>query len=438
MVGLRVQRAVNRSARRSRRRVRGKRQVYRPSFEVLENRITPSVFTVNTFFDTFAINLTTGQDSTGHVSLRSAVQAADATAGSSTIILAAGTYQLTQTTASGGGQLTISGTVDLMGAGAALTTVDANDLDRAFNVLTGGDLLLDGLTIENGAVTGMGGAVSNAGTLNVIDSVFSDNQATGASGAGSLSNPAPAGGTVNGFGGAIWNSGTLTITGTTFSGNSAIGGEGGSSVSYGSGGGGGGMGAGGAIFSAGGTVTVTGSTFSDNTAQGGDGNYAGPGYGGPGGSGGGVGGAGGDTGSPGSPGGDGSYGGGGGGGGSTVESQGGNGGDGGFGGGGGGGGSGIGEGDGGGAGGNNGFGAGQGGYAGYSSGGGGGGGLARAVHSSIKQAPRRSPMSPFPATRPLALTVARPGPAAAGRVATAATATAAAYSPAAALWRWST
>ena len=400
MGGLRGQRQLGRPGKRSSRRTRGKRHIYRPYFDILENRITPTggtaggvspaVFTVNTPFDTFAINLTTGQDSTGHVSLRSALQAANAATGSSTIILAAGNYQFTQPLASGGGQISISGNVQIMGAGAASTVIDANDLDRAFNVLTGGDLLLDGLTIENGSVTGAGGGVSNAGTLSLIDCVFSDNQATGASGTGALANPAPAGGSVNGFGGAIWNSGTLSITDTTFSDNMAIGGKGGSSVSYGSGGGGGGMGAGGAIFNAGGVVTVTGSTFSGNTASGGNGNYAGPGYGGPGGSGGGTGGAGGDAGSPGNPGDVGSYGGGGGGGGSSSATQGGDGGDGGFGGGGGGAGSGIGSG--GGNGGAQGYGAGQGGSAGISSGGGGGGGLGAAAQFSIKPAPPPLPM----------------------------------------------
>ena len=140
MVGLRGQRALSRSLRRSKRRMRSRCRFYRPSFELLEYRITPSFFAVNTIFDTFAVNLTTGQDSTGHVSLRSAVQAADATAGTSTIILAAGNYQLTQTVANGGGQLTISGSVQITGAGAASTVVDANHLDRAFDVLTGGDL----------------------------------------------------------------------------------------------------------------------------------------------------------------------------------------------------------------------------------------------------------------------------------------------------------
>jgi hypothetical protein len=45
--------------------------------EQLEDRTVPSTFVVNDLFDTHAISLVTGVDSTGHVSLRSAIEAAD-------------------------------------------------------------------------------------------------------------------------------------------------------------------------------------------------------------------------------------------------------------------------------------------------------------------------------------------------------------------------
>ena len=46
--------------------------------EALEGRVVLATFHVNTFADTVAVNLKTGRDSTNHVSLRSAIMAADA------------------------------------------------------------------------------------------------------------------------------------------------------------------------------------------------------------------------------------------------------------------------------------------------------------------------------------------------------------------------
>ena len=63
----------------------------RPGLEGLEDRVTPSTFHVNTLLDTVAVNLKTGKDASGHVSLRSAIMAADAKGGNNKIILPAGT-----------------------------------------------------------------------------------------------------------------------------------------------------------------------------------------------------------------------------------------------------------------------------------------------------------------------------------------------------------
>ena len=43
----------------------------------LETRVVLSTFMVNTTLDTDAVNLTTGKDASGHISLRSAIQAAN-------------------------------------------------------------------------------------------------------------------------------------------------------------------------------------------------------------------------------------------------------------------------------------------------------------------------------------------------------------------------
>ena len=50
---------------------------------------------MNTTLDTVAVNLKNGKDASGHISLRSAIMAADASHGSSTIIVPAGVFLLT-------------------------------------------------------------------------------------------------------------------------------------------------------------------------------------------------------------------------------------------------------------------------------------------------------------------------------------------------------
>jgi hypothetical protein len=112
----------------------------------------------------------------GSCTLRAAVQAADNTGGASTISVPANTYTLTippagyqtvpacttqydyggdgcDTNDPAAGDLDVmSGTtVTITGAGSATTTINANAVDRAFAVESGGSLSLSGVTIENGA-----------------------------------------------------------------------------------------------------------------------------------------------------------------------------------------------------------------------------------------------------------------------------------------------
>src|SRR5262245_47224826 len=67
-----------------------------PVLEVLERRTAPAIFTVNTTADTVAVNLITGQDASGNISLRSAIMAANNTGEDDTINLPGGTYALTR------------------------------------------------------------------------------------------------------------------------------------------------------------------------------------------------------------------------------------------------------------------------------------------------------------------------------------------------------
>jgi hypothetical protein len=128
----------------------------RLNLEALEARTTPTVFTVNSFADTVAVNFTTGQDANGQVSLRSAVQAAVQTGGNETILLPAGPYQLTRADGAtelndaSAGDIDIFGGVNLTiaGAGANVVTIDASAInDRVFLIYGGGIAQISGVTI---------------------------------------------------------------------------------------------------------------------------------------------------------------------------------------------------------------------------------------------------------------------------------------------------
>src|SRR6266487_244051 len=71
-----------------------KTSIRRLTLEQMEDRMAPAVFAVNSLSDTLAVNLVTGVDSTGHITLRSAIQAANNLGGSNTINLPAGIITL--------------------------------------------------------------------------------------------------------------------------------------------------------------------------------------------------------------------------------------------------------------------------------------------------------------------------------------------------------
>ena len=112
-----------------------------PRLETLESRIVMSTFRVNTTLDTVAVNLRTGKDASGHISLRSAIMAADARGGSNTIILRSGTYTLTiagaNEDAGATGDLDITRNLTIKGSGSGSTIIDGNNLDRVIQVLQG-------------------------------------------------------------------------------------------------------------------------------------------------------------------------------------------------------------------------------------------------------------------------------------------------------------
>jgi len=132
-------------------------------------------FTVNTTADTHAVSPgTSPNDSGGNISLRSAIEAANAQAGPSTITLPAGTYTLSL------GELSVapngSKTNTITGAGAATTIVNqADGTNRVFNIdfsSLGSTLVtFSGITIQGGrdGLDLLGGAGILAGSVTSIN-----------------------------------------------------------------------------------------------------------------------------------------------------------------------------------------------------------------------------------------------------------------------------
>ena len=218
----------------------------RPWLEALESRTVLSTFKVNTLLDTVAVNLQTGKDASGHVSLRSAIMAADARPNADTIIIPGGTYQLTIAGAnednSATGDLDIRGNVTITGKSSSSTIIDGNSLDRVFQILSG-KVSISKLTIQHGLAGEGGGLLNSGGQVTLSSLVVENNLAEGTAGANGRAgfgiSPNVVAGTpiVNnggngqdgssGAGGGIFNAGSMTLTHCTIALNQAVGGSGG-------------------------------------------------------------------------------------------------------------------------------------------------------------------------------------------------------------------
>lgn len=225
------------------------------------------------------ITVTTKADSMdgdGLCSLREAVIAANTNVsidgecrsgppGADTIVLGPGSYKLTRPgrgeDLAATGDLDLIGPLEIVGAGAALTTIDAAGIDRVVEVRPAAAVSITGVTITgglsdagvSGPTTGLpgqgtfggggtdgacgGGILMNAATLTVSDSRVAGNVA-GAGGPGvavtgptGLTGRGGDGGEGGAGGGICQNGGTLTLAGDTISGNrSGAGGPGAAGV----------------------------------------------------------------------------------------------------------------------------------------------------------------------------------------------------------------
>ncbi len=302
----------------SRRQRRASRADFRPRLEALEERLVPATYDVSP----------TG---TGTSSLQGAIAQANQDNSADTIVLAKGTYDLSN-------QLVVTATNALVIQGATGTAsdvvIDAGGHNRAF-VISGSDLhanvTFEALTIQNGLASdsGVGGNTAAEGGAILVNQeaidgspflggyvtlsnvVVQNNKAVGNAGKDALGggvfvsaggqltvengtvirgNQAIGGNGVAGVvadgnaeGGGVYVNGTdlpLTVDSSSITGNEAIGGNGANGNKTSVTGQAGGAGQGGGVYinilSDGLALSLTGATLTDNTAQGGQGGQGGP------------------------------------------------------------------------------------------------------------------------------------------------------------------
>jgi len=227
----------------------------------------------------FSSNFTvTTTANSGSGSLREAITLANTTPGDDQIsfnLTGASTYTITLASSlptilnvsnaiTGGtvGTLTINGlgatSLIISGLDNSSGIINTSRNFSVFNIATGGNLAISGVTVSGAKVTGNnGGGIYNGGTLTVFNSTISSNSTSyrgggiynGPSATLTVFNSTLSGNSANYSGGGIYNgqSAALTVNNSTLSGNSA--------------------GQGGGIRNSGGTLTISNSTFSGNSAS---------------------------------------------------------------------------------------------------------------------------------------------------------------------------
>src|SRR5262249_60468106 len=76
------------------------------------------------------------------------------------------------------GDLDITSAISITGDGAATTIVDANHRDRVFDVHATGAAVITGVTIQNGSASDGAGIRVDGGTLRLVESTVTTNQAS--------------------------------------------------------------------------------------------------------------------------------------------------------------------------------------------------------------------------------------------------------------------
>jgi len=154
----------------------------------------PAVFTVNSTLDEVDANPGDGQCislPSGFCTLRAAIMETNVLAGADTVNLPAGIYVLTipgtDEEGAATGDLDINSNLILVGADAATTIINANQLDRVLDIGFSSTVHILNVIIQNGkpvppAGFGYGGGIRNGGNLSLDSSVVVSNVASGAGG----------------------------------------------------------------------------------------------------------------------------------------------------------------------------------------------------------------------------------------------------------------
>ncbi len=172
--------------------------------------------------------------SDGVLSLREAIDEANLSGGDDVIVLPAGTHTLSLSSGrnndNSGGDLDHldRGGLTIVGAGLDVTIIDAAGLSDRILDMRSGDLVIEDLTLTNGATGGGGGAVRAAGSLAATRVGVSGNAATSGGGGGlrvvgdvSIRSSRLDGNSASNNGGGVRGEAALTIADSTLSGNTA-------------------------------------------------------------------------------------------------------------------------------------------------------------------------------------------------------------------------
>lgn len=189
------------------------------------------------------INVTTTDDvidsGDGLTSLREAIIQSNMGSGGDTISLSAGTYTLsiggTGENNAEEGDLDIRESVTITGAGQHLTIINANGIDRVFEVRDNANFTLEDLTVSGGSTSddGAGVEAKDAGSFTATRVIFTGN-ASGKKGGAIHAHNAPVtltdvalvGNSAADSGGGLHAEGVTTLTRVTVSGNAATDGAG--------------------------------------------------------------------------------------------------------------------------------------------------------------------------------------------------------------------
>jgi CSLREA domain-containing protein len=201
------------------------------------------------FASSFAATITVddfGDTGPGNCSTACTLRDAIATAAQGDTIQFAPPNAPPRTITLSGNELFIYKSVNIVGPGAELLTIDAQQKSRLVEVALNADVTFAGIHFRNGAVTGTAGNANGTGgaapgspayggaflvnpntTLTLQESIVDNNSVLGGTGGIILGSGTRAGTGGNAYGGAIYNSGLLKVVRASVANNDATGGTGG-------------------------------------------------------------------------------------------------------------------------------------------------------------------------------------------------------------------